>query len=269
MSAEFSIVRLEDADIDLLFDFRKRVMPENTKQGDRRRWQWLYRQNPATGGELPVWVIRTPGRIAGAISAVPVPMRLDGERVRAFFGTDYFVEEGFQGLPALRLLKTLQAHPPIHIGANLSESAARLFAKMGYADLGEALYAASASVHRGDSAGTIEPLKRLALSASRSLARIGWFDTEITWKLPEGYDALWKQVCLSSPMGLEKDATYLRWRYEECPSTDYRFVAFRRHSRLRGLGIVYIDSRTDDHRNTGVILDLIVEQGDDPAQDTR
>ncbi len=149
MTKNFSISRMEASEIDALFEFRRKTFPENRKQMDQARWRWLYLANPETGGSLPVWLLKSEGRIVGSVAAVPTRIKVGKGGCVGFFGADYFVEREYLGLPALRLLKTMLAESPLNIGTNLSPSAQRLFAKLGYADLSTSLVQVSAFIPSG------------------------------------------------------------------------------------------------------------------------
>ena len=131
-----TISALDEQGIDGLFHFRKRVLPQNSKQLDRKRWNWLFRQNPETmDNAVPTWVLQDGKEVVGSISSIPLKVKVGNSVSTCSFGSDYFVDENYLGLPALRLLKAMQKQYTVNIGANLSPSATKLFKKMGYADL--------------------------------------------------------------------------------------------------------------------------------------
>lgn len=264
MSVAMSVVPMAESDIDALFEFRERVFPNNWKRLHRDRWRWLYQQNPAAGGQIPTWLLRTQDRIAGSISAVPCRMRVGPDVIAAYFGTDYFVERSFLGLPALRLLMTMLAQSPVHIGANLSESARKLFLKKGYVDLGSQLYVASAGLtdRCQDDPTALSWLKQRVFRGTRGLARAAPYRTEINRPLPALYADLWKRIRASRGAGLEKDEDYMRWRYQSCPIGEPRFISALKGDRLVAMAVVDCRHLEDGQRKTGLILDLLLPDGE-------
>jgi hypothetical protein len=253
---------MEESEIDALFEFRKKTFPENNKQMDRVRWRWLYLANPEGNGSIPVWVLKTEGGITGSIAAVPTRVRIGKDSCVAFFGTDYFVDREYLGLPALRLLKTMLAESALNIGANMSASAQRLFAKIGYADLSPGLIQVSAFVPPKSGTGNLATyLKRVSRKIIRKMASPLSYKLEVTPKLPDSYGKFWDDIASSLEVSVVKDARYLRWRYEQCPSADYRFILLNRDGKLSSLAVAGIVADRNGARH-GIILELLARDGD-------
>ena len=263
MSHKIAIERLTEADIDALFEFRNRVLPANPKRADRARWQWLFKSNPANDCQLPVWVLKTQGRITGSISAIVLRIRKNKEVVTAYHGADFFVEQAFKGLPALRLVKTMMSHSRLQIGANMSESARKLFAKLGYIDLSPDLYSASIDIWSPDRpVCSIRSILSVCVKkVIRILAAGTGYRNTVTHRVPEDYGKLWQSISASKYLGVEKDSEYLSWRYEKCPKIKHNFIAFRRNKRLCALVITGIWQDFAKQYKTGLIFDILVPKG--------
>jgi hypothetical protein len=81
-------------------------------------------------------------------------------------------------------------------------------------------------------------------------------------RLPAGAAALWSSVTGAYGFAVERDETYLNWRFASHPTHRYYYVRMGGPERLSGLAIVRI---TDDRNPLGVISDLIVDPSDTDA----
>jgi hypothetical protein len=71
---------------------------------DRRRFEWVYRDNPAGPGRLWVAVDGSTGDLIGTAGALPRRMCIDGTQVTGWALTDFCISDTFRSLgPALRL----------------------------------------------------------------------------------------------------------------------------------------------------------------------
>ncbi len=258
MTANYSIDLMTINEIDLLFDFRKRVLPDNSKQADRKRWLWLLRDNPCNNGELTTWVLRTNGNIVGSSSCIPCEFICSGAQLTAGFGVDYFVDEGFKGLPALKLLKTSQAFAGVHVVTNLSDSARNLFPKLGYVDLSSFLNHAVTYLKPlpGKKDRLRSKLKRTYYRRVRRKYRAAPDSLLVDDQLPPAYADLWERVKSTCRIGVNKNLAYMKWRYEQCPTVKYRFVSLVHGALIEGLAVVTINEEQGLRR--GVIHDLIL-----------
>lgn len=261
MTRPFSISRMQENEINALFAFREQNFPNNSKQMDQRRWRWLYLQNPQTAGSLPVWLIKSEGEIVGSIAAVPTRVQIGKESWCASFGTDYYVHRNYLGLPALRLLKTMLAESPLNVGANLSDSARRLFGKLGYTDLGARLVKLRTSIPSCARRSRLAALRGGASEGLRRLILPLFGDIEVSRELPASWQDLWEKISPSLEVSVIKDARYLTWRYQQSPTSDYRFILLGRNGVLRSLAVVGTVDRQAGGRH-GIILELLTRPGD-------
>jgi hypothetical protein len=259
LMTKFEIVRMEQREVDELFDFRRRVFPENSKQMDKDRWRWLLCDVPDTDdGGMTTWLMKDDGRIVGTISGIPVIFNIQGRSVRGFFGADYFVEEAYKGLPALRLLKEMHKQVTIHVGMNLSESAKKLFVKLGYFDLSENFISASMTLN-SSYRGVKGEIRRVFYRCLRKTVLNSDYDVKIVHSLGMDYSHLWDRVKESYPVIIEKNLEYMKWRYENCPTRKYRYVYLEKDNELIGLAIIAMHKVGKEVK--GVIHDVILPHG--------
>ena len=77
-------------------------------------WQWERRQNPATRGAAPPWIVREGTSVVAALPARPVDLALRGRPVRGLWLTDPVVaaERDRQGLGGGQSADLGQGHGP-------------------------------------------------------------------------------------------------------------------------------------------------------------
>lgn len=251
-----TIERLALSDLDGLFEFRKKTFPESPRQLDRERWAWLYLNNPASQGRIPVWVLKADGRIVGSIASTDTLMRVDNRSILASFGNDFFVEKAYLGLLSLRLLKTMLSEYDLNVAANLSESARKLFDKMKYIDLSSSLDILTLPLL---SATRLRSrVKGVGLSLLRKALLSGSYECHISYQVPQSLDDLYEQTIARGRVSIVKDKKYFKWRYESCPSAEFQFVSAGEYGRLEGVAVISVIKKQ------GVIMDILV-----PSQDKR
>ena len=261
MAASYKIERLLIKDVDLLFEFKQRLMPDNSKWMDRPRWYWLYKDNPFIN-KLPVWVIKSNGRIVGSISAIVFKMNNEGESFTAYHGADFFVEEGFRGLPALRLFKKMASDGDLVVAANLSPDAKKIFLKMGFVDFSDHLYAARVILSSGNYSFNRFLVKRLVQNFMKVGTRLIGYEASISKDISDNYELLWKRIVKRREYGIEKSRSYLRWRYAQCPSTQYDFISITLQGNLKCLAVASIIADNGTGGSNGLLFDLLLPEND-------
>lgn len=260
-SGKIDVSRLRKQDIGEFFIFREKVFPKNNKQLDQKRWEWLFMKNPAAENIEPqTWVLRDDGHLVGTISNIPLRVKVAELEVVCSFGSDYFVDKKYLGLPALRLLKTMQKQCDINVGANLSASATKLFSKMGYSNLSANLRAVSTFFPANATKASLRSLLKFHFNNSlRQVFCPKKYSSIILENLPESVNKLWGKVTTELPVSVVKDYGYLRWRYEECPSVNYRFVVLEHKQQIAALAVVTVQKDTAGEKK-GLISDILVDQ---------
>ncbi|WP_419663466.1 uncharacterized protein Dvar_37760 [Desulfosarcina variabilis str. Montpellier] len=261
MTASFKIERLSMKDVDLLFEFKQRLMPDNSKWMDRPRWNWLYKENPFVD-LTPVWVIKSNGRIVGSISGIVFKIHSGDESFTAYHGADFFVEEGFRGLPALRLFKKMASDGDLVVAANLSPDAKKLFLKMGFVDFSDHLYEAKVILSSGNYSFHRFLVKRLVQNFMKLGTRLIGYEASINKEIPDNYELLWKRIVKRREYGIEKSRSYLRWRYAQCPSIQYDFVSITLQGNLKCLAVASIITDNGTGGSNGLLFDLLLPEND-------
>ena len=264
ISNNTTISILDEQSIDALFDFRERVFPQNDKQLDKKRWDWLFRQNPeTTGTTIPTWVLRNGKQVVGSVSSIFLRVKVGVSVFTCSFGSDYFVDKMYLGLPALRLLKIMQKQSQVNIGANLSASAAKLFKKMKYTDLSENVKVVTAFFPKNNQSSlSIKSfIKYYVYKIIRRFFCFKKFNKRITCILPKSAQMLWENLSPHLYVSVVKDYNYLKWRYKQCLSVDYRFIILETKKQMVALAVLTIQQEGKNGKR-GLIADILVDPDD-------
>jgi hypothetical protein len=213
--------------------------------GLARRWRWQFDDNPWAQERAPIVLVALHGdEVVGHLGGIPLPLRLDDARRVAICGSGMVLDDAHR-LLAFQLAGRLLRSRPV-VGSGLRPEAMRLFRKAG------------AQVVPGSRRRFTYPLSRAGRLARRIRERVPpWFMPLVSpavlapvgrlsalahWVAPERpgvqalpqvagkadirplarfdreYDALWDAARARVRCGLDKDATYMRWRYHACPT---------------------------------------------------
>jgi hypothetical protein len=271
-----SIEQRGTGDADLLFRLYGEVFGAELTEGSRRRWDWQYRDNPASPDGPEIWVARDDGKLLGQYASMPVRLWWGGREVRSSWGMDVFLaaEARGRGLGA-RLFTAWSDHVEVALGLGLTPSSYGLFKKLRYHDVGpvpffqKVLDARAVARRRlGPGLGAVAaPLLRAALGVSHPERKQTAGDVAIrSWDAFTGeYDALWERARASYAMCVRRDRAYLDWKYARCPHRRYEMIEARRQGRLDGFAV----SRHEDHRGLrlGWVIDVFTDAADEAARD--
>lgn len=206
-------------------------------QRSRERWRWEYQDNPY--GNLHISAaFAGDGQLVAHYAGYPVRFWCGGERMP---------------LAALQIGDTMTLPAVRSVGRGPTSLLART-ARHFYARYCEGRVAFNYGFNTGNiqrfsmsfvGARRLEdlPYHRLALPAPRLavasglLARFaGWRESRVD-EFDERWDALFARIAPAYGMLIERDATYLDWRYRRCPGTDYFIAACERRGRLAGWAV--------------------------------
>jgi hypothetical protein len=105
--------------------------------------------------------------------------------------------------------------------------------------------------------------REIPVATSQLTAMPAGFTAQEVERFGAETDALFERVAGESRFTLEKDSTWLNWRYAEHPSRRYRLLELRARGELRAIAV---DGIADLRRpNTSFLVDWIVPAGDGDA----
>ena len=211
-------------------------------------YNWLYCRNPYKAENTSFYVIKKGDIIVGCIGAFLSKIRVNGKLTQCAFGTDYYVDPNYLGLPSLKLIKKLHSEYDINIGARVSKSAFKLFSKMNYFNLSREVKFAVFKNHNlkylyKDFRYSVKLLCTLPYRFYAKNINLKRYKINIDFILPENYNLLWTEASKSLSVTIEKDYQYLKWRYEDCPLKEYLFLSLiENHTgKLTGISVIEVN----------------------------
>ena len=258
MSPEIDAIivrRAEERDIPALEAFYRRHHPGRTRLHDMAIWRWEFVDNPNAGDEIPFFILECDGEAGGGIGYVPVCLRVGEKVVRAGHPVNFFIDERFRGLPALRLLRAVLNDCPVAFSSYVSDDAARLLKTAGFVDLSAQLEQYYLPLYRGGGqhggqvGGVVPRIRSAAIQALRKILeqavrggcglRGRGYRVESGRELPaEIPDSPGSE---QGHCAIVKDGDYLRWRYARSPALDCLYVQVWKEDTPQLLAIVHLD----------------------------
>jgi len=211
-------------------------------------WYWKFRDNPYGYHRICVGVSND-GGIVSQYAGNPVPFcsTIEGDTTPRYFLTvhagDTFTHPRVRriGLGKTGLLarttfyyyaKFLEGFVPFAFGFNTAT-----IKKLGERFLGYSFGDPVVLWRKDLSTG---PFKR-----SRFFERIfSGFKVEEVLSVDDEWDDFFGRVCPAYEFLVKRDATYLKWRYLDCPDKDYRIFAVRKKGILVGWSVFTSENRT-------------------------
>lgn len=246
-----------------------------------RRWSWQFEANPFVSERPPKILVALAGpRVVGHVSGTPLPLRVDGRRQVALCASGLVVEESERWL-GFRLVRALLEEPPV-LATGMSDEAATLFTKCGAAVVpGTTQQFVLPRSYAGDLTNRIRSrLPRVLANA----VRVPAVRCASPWYVPDGAprprplprlqgaadvrpidrfgpecDALWEHVRPRFAWSLEKSASYLQWRYVECPTARPVRLALFESGAIAAVAVGVVWSGIDRHRRPSVRFGEVTE----------
>jgi len=238
------VSRCTDGELDELLGFRRRMYDEGSPVADPARARWLFGQNPAgrPPGALAIWIARRDGSIVGTRASIPCRLKLGDDECQAHSPVDTMVDPPWRGKGvAGPLTEAIRAGNRISFSVGSTPQGYRLSLRNDATPMGTV----PVYVHLIDARGvfreavTSRPRLRAAaplipvagpLGGLMSQLRSVGADPVAVDAFDERADAIWRDVSSFYPVISRRDATWLRWRFDECPNRD----DYRRWYVLRG-----------------------------------
>jgi hypothetical protein len=243
--------------------------PHNTRAYDTdwqsRVWRWL--ESHPLADRMHRWVVDADGEIVGHLAALPQYYRINGQRVVAHTPADYMVlpEYGFHAITLMRrFFRTCENC----VACDVTPAVIRIETMLGAEEAGRLQFAAKLWNVAGIPAfPTSAPvpvtlLFNLGLQAvDRALTApllVEDSRVELLEEFDEAFDDLFESVAAAVPCVLEKDATFLRWRYGPgSPQSPVTILGVRDGDALLGYAVL----RATVGGENGYVLDLTTLPG--------
>jgi GNAT superfamily N-acetyltransferase len=238
-------------------------------------WDWKYRRNPSAPPGDEVIVALDGGRIVGARPFMFADMWLGNERVRAAQHCDTMVHpehrsQGIFGRMGRLSLQWLREN-----GCALSYGFPGPMSRPGFLSQGYRVAAETEVLFR-----PVNPARLLSQKlGNRPLAaglgflcgklieagavgtrRAGAFEVEVFDRFADELGAV-DGLRDESAITLVRSESCLRWRFDDSPRHDYKYVVARAGDKLRGYAVVSVQKQPDG-LVYGLIVDYLVKDGD-------
>jgi len=272
MTAEPRITRFQRSDeadaIGMLLGKLPPSEREKAYAARRSRWRWQYYDNPDNpDGEPLIWVARVDHSFGGMVATIPVKVRTPKGPVLGMWGVDFIVSNKMRGMGIGKsLLAEWIKTPGIAFVMGWSPVSFKVAKRVGF----EVMWGFStADIVLSRIGYTVASVKKKQRTDLNRLARVFWHlnprvktgagpgrPCSVQAALPKGAGRLWEEVSEHYTFAVEREETYLKWRFEDHPLYDYRFVCLGAPDDLEGLGICRL---TGDNPPLGIVADLIAD----------
>jgi hypothetical protein len=238
------------------------------------RFEWLYRRNP--DGPATAWFVvdERSQDLAGCTAVFPRRIQVRGQ-MRATIAWncgDFCILPRYRaGAAAIKLRRAardgVDAGVSPFLYAHPNDRMLQIHLRVGHQTLGRMIRLARPT--RVNGAGILHTIATSGLRLARPERLLLRDEYEIeSTVLPAELDELFERVRPSLGTALVRDVKYLRWRFLECPLSEYRFVIARRGPRLTGyLAFCFTQGHLTikdwlgiDHRAVRTLFGAAVEQ---------
>lgn len=205
-------------------------------------FDWQFFANPLSEGRSPFIVGTFNDEIVAVNGLMPVKVRVSGEPMVACWSLDTYVSGKYRGRGFGKALVALvSASAPVMLGFGISDMSDPIFDKANWlldASMAIFFYHVNEPSFKGACKNLLTRCARL-FGVRRSSPGI---QSQVEAALPDTeVDRLWSRVAGHYPNAVERNATYLGWRYRDAPVMRYRWVVGRRHGELGALLITRHD----------------------------
>ena len=262
----FQIRRLKKEDEEALFDFRKRILPADSRDLDRQYWRWKFLRHPSSK-KIPFFIIEAENRIVGTQGYWPMQLIANGNEMSCAHLVDFNVEDSFRGLPVVKLFKTVCSNAAINFGANLSKEAKHFFHSARWIDASPYLNSLYCFLKKPDGMrGPVDKAKFAVRSAAtafklkQAIKRRPLTNHEIIKEnsCPDMVDNLLAGSRSAETTYFKKDANYFRWRYDQCPLNTYEYILLVEEDKPKILLVTTVTKA--NNMKKAIIMDLVKDE---------
>ncbi|CAN5502041.1 hypothetical protein BH10ACI1_BH10ACI1_18880 [soil metagenome] len=246
MSNDVTIGTLKLSETDDLLTFLKRAYDDNLRMSNVDFWKWHFLENPHTNSEnLPIWIAKSGGKIAGQLAATPVVVNICGEKKKAIWILDLIIAPEFrrQGL-AKKLINEAEEFCPLVLGINTKEQ----FSTQLLEGLGYQIILNIPRFHKflfsGNDIREIENLKPLRTIINLALTpfRPRYKQNEnvrLVEKFDTSFDRFWAESEAQWSCAVRRDAHLLEWQYLKQPVKKFDIIGYYENEKLLGYAVLY------------------------------
>lgn len=239
------------------------------------RWRWMFEASASRLGEpTRVWLYRDGDRVVGHHGAIPVRLKVGAESLAASWLVETMVLEPYRAQAVgSRLLAWSHDEVPLALSLGQTAEMRQIQLHLGWhqvAPLQTAqLLVRPERVLEGKLPGAAARTAGWALRASTALRGI-WradssYETREAASFGSVHDALWARVREGLRCTVERDASYLNWKYVEQPGQTFLRLELLRSTDLVGVAVLALRPPEGPYRYCRALLVDLVSPLDDPA----
>lgn len=244
-----TIEQMQMSEKDAVLAFLREAYADNPRQSDEKYWNWHFPESPyCDPNNLPVWLAKVDGRIAGQLAAVPVEFNAAGETVPAIWILDMIVAREFRrrGLAKKLALASLDFCPFV-LGVNMpNQHAPTLLKALGWKIFSKIpryqkiLFPGNA-VRELANLGPLRSIVNLAgAPLRRGVSRAG--SVKIVDAFDPPFDELWREAREQWPCSVSRTAKLLDWQFCRQPGKKFEILAHLSNGELRGYAVMFFRS---------------------------
>jgi GNAT superfamily N-acetyltransferase len=240
-----TIEQMKLSEKDEVLAFLRKAYAENPRQSGEKFWDWHFPESPfCDSRDLPVWLAKVDGRIAGQLAAVPVEFNVADETVPAIWILDLIVDPEFRrrGI-AKKLALASKEFCPFVLGVNTpKQHAPKLLEGLGWKIFSK-IPRYQKILFPGNAMHEIARLAPLRSVANLAFApfRRGAISSEvkIVDTFDSRFDELWDRARIQWPCSISRTARMLDWQFRRQPDKKFEILAHVSGGELRGFAVMF------------------------------
>jgi GNAT superfamily N-acetyltransferase len=277
----FEISQLQGDQLDELPGFLRAVYPGEVRKANLDYLRWFYQENPNVAADsLPVWVLRSSGRIIGQLGTIPVQLKVGASYTKAIWILEFVILPEFRGKgwgKKLVLAAGEKYRTMITLGIN--EASTRVFASLGWKPMGrihryhKLLFAGSSAGIAGERSLLREGLNRISFPLRASLKQKNpKYTIACDPSLGPELDQLWERASVQWPVAVRHDHKFLEWQFLHQPGKCFDCMRLYEGTQLVGHAVLFFRAGRDggpppkaaisdlvyDSRNQDEVIDALL-----------
>lgn len=247
MQDRIVIEQMKLSERDNVLAFLKTAYADNPRHSDPKFWDWHFPESPFCDPDnMPIWLAKSEGRIAGQLAATPVEFNVDGETVRAIWILDLIVDPAFRRMGiAKKLALASKEFCPFVLGVNTTvQHSTALLEGLGWVIFTK-IPRFQKILFPGNALRGPAPLRKAAnlsfapLRPSLKKLIRGRQNVRILDGFDGSFDGLWAEAKNQWRCSVSRTSAMLNWQFREQPGKRFEILGYFDGDRLRGYAVLF------------------------------
>lgn len=251
MSDSPVIEQMKMSDKDEVLAFLRKVYPTSPRLSDEAFWNWHFPESPyCDPDDLPIFLARVGGRLAGQVGSLPVEFNANGETVRAVWMLDMIVDEEFRrrGI-AKKLANAVEDFCPFMLGVNTTKQHSSDVLK----SVGWSVFAKIPRYQKmlfpGNAVTEIARFRSIATTLNTAFAPVRggyptWPNVKRVERFDESFDQMWSAAKGQWKCSVSRSSKLLDWQFCRQPGKKFEILTCVEDGQLRGYAVMYFRKPT-------------------------